>query len=168
MEQTLRTPNAGVLPGTERICACTNLRKAARAIARFYEEHLAAAGLTATQFAVLRTVERKGRILLSRLAEELVMDRTSLYRAMAPLLEHRWLRTGGDPLDKRALAVELTPSGMKKIRAALPCWEKAQKAFLAEFGRANWTGLLGGLTRAVASADRLNSRAPGRRTARHE
>ena len=55
-------------------------------MARVYEGALAKAGLTSTQFAVLRALERKGGTLpLTHLAEELVLERTSLYRAIAPL-----------------------------------------------------------------------------------
>src|SRR4051794_30900466 len=68
-------------------CACTTLRKASRAMSRAYEEALEPGGVTATQFAILRVLERAGPRPLSRLADELVMDRTSLYRAIRPLTQ---------------------------------------------------------------------------------
>jgi len=66
-------------------CACTALRKAGRAVSRAYDEALAAHGMSTAQFAILRHVARGAPLALSRLAEQLVMDRTSLYRAVAPL-----------------------------------------------------------------------------------
>src|SRR5262249_5171925 len=63
-------------------CACTTLRKAARAVTRFYDAAIERAGMTTTQFAVLRAAERAGTVTMSRVADDLVMDRTSLYRTV--------------------------------------------------------------------------------------
>ncbi len=64
----------------------TTLRKAARAVTRFYDAAIERAGMTTTEFAVLRAAERAGTVTMSRVADDLVMDRTFLYRAVAPLL----------------------------------------------------------------------------------
>ena len=72
-------------------CACTTLRKAARAVGRVYDEALAGKGMTTAQFAILRHVWRGGSVPLSRLADSLVMDRTSLYRALAPVEAKGWV-----------------------------------------------------------------------------
>src|SRR5437879_13899705 len=87
-------------------CACTTLRKAARAVTRFYDAAIERAGMTTTQFAVLRAAERAGTVTMSRVADDLVMDRTSLYRTVAPLLREGWLRraaTDDEPPATRAL-----------------------------------------------------------------
>ena len=67
-------------------CACTALRKASRAVGRLYDEMLADSGLTTAQFAILRHLARAESLPLSRLADHLVMDRTSLYRGLTPML----------------------------------------------------------------------------------
>lgn len=61
------------------------MRRATRALTRAYDEALAPFGITVQQFAILRDIQRAGTIPLPRLAEGLVMDRTSLYRALPPL-----------------------------------------------------------------------------------
>src|ERR1700733_3623130 len=74
-------------------CACTTLRKATRAVSRIYDEALAAVGMNVTQLAILRAIGRAGDggIPLSRLAESLVMDKTSLSRGLGPLIRSGWL-----------------------------------------------------------------------------
>src|SRR5215216_4692041 len=76
---------------TSSACACMLLRKAARAVGHVYDEALASHGMTTAQFAILRTVVRGEPLPLSRLAEQLVLDRTSLYRALAPLEAKGWV-----------------------------------------------------------------------------
>lgn len=140
-------------------CACSTLRKATRSVARIYDSRLGRAGLTTTQFSILRALERHGRpVALSRLAEELVMERTSLYRALDPLRRARLVGFSAAG-DKRAKEVGLTRAGEKKIAAALPHWREAQEAFLAQFGRSAWSTLAGELgaiveaTQAIPVAD---------------
>lgn len=133
-------------------CACTALRKAARAVARVYESALAHAGLTATQFAVLRSLERQGGTApLSRLARELVLERTSLYRALAPLQRARLVRFV-PASDRRSKAVALTRAGRGRIAAALPYWKVAHGAFVEGFGRGRWGRTAGVLNDVVRVA----------------
>jgi len=144
---------------TELPCACTNLRKASRAVARLYEGHLAKAGLTATQFAILRALERNGASNLRPLADELVMDRTSLYRAIAPLERSGLVATEADAADARARRAALTDAGRARIREALPHWRAAQRTFIEGFGSDDYAGFIGELRRAVALLEVPASRA---------
>ena len=131
-------------------CACTAMRKASRATTRFYEEVMAETGVTIPQFAILRALERNGPTPMSRLAEELVMDRTSLYRAVKPLLRDRFVRTRACTTDRRVKEAELTTTGKRKIREALPYWRRAQRSFLARFGADDWAQTAESLARAVS------------------
>ncbi|MEI9852644.1 MAG: MarR family winged helix-turn-helix transcriptional regulator [Sphingomonas sp.] len=117
-------------------CACTLLRKAARAVGRFYDEALAGAGMTTAQFAILRHLSRTDALPLSRLAEQLVLDRTSLYRAVAPLIDLGWVAAApGHGKEKRA---SLTAAGRAAMRAAEPGWEEAQRRLLGGMDPAAW------------------------------
>lgn len=123
-------------------CACTTVRKANRSLFRFYDRQLENAGLTVTQFAMLRAIERKGSIELSRLAEELIMERTSLYRSIAHLeksgdVEIQSLK------NKRTKVVRLTRVGERAIARALPFWQKAQDKVVSSIGEENWKMLSG-------------------------
>lgn len=103
---------------------------------RLYDEALAPAGMTVQQFAILRSIDRAGTIPLSRLADALVMDRTSLYRALAPLERSGWIVRG--EAGARARSATLTPAGLEAVAHATPGWEAAQARVLDEFGRDNW------------------------------
>jgi len=134
-------------------CACTTLRKASRAVARLYEGHLAEAGLSATQFAILRALERRGISNLRPLADELVMERTSLYRAIAPLERSGLVVTEADSSDARARRASLTAAGRQRIAMALPHWQAAQRTFIARFGVEHYSGFIDELRHAIAQVE---------------
>jgi len=134
-----------------RKCAAGTLRRASRSIARVYDGHLARAGLTTTQFSLLTQLERHGdAVPLSELADEQAFERTSLYRALAPLEREGLIRvTAGRGRSKQA---SLTPRGARRIAQARPHWQAAQDAFLAQFGRSAWSALAQQLGEIVETA----------------
>lgn len=117
-------------------CACTTLRKASRAITRLYDERLAGHGMTITQFALLRNIARDEGIALSRLAELLVMERTSLYRALALLERQGWVAVAAGP--GRAKQVSLTAEGRAAMAGAEGAWERAQQDIVGRMGQDEW------------------------------
>lgn len=129
-------------------CACSTLRKASRAVSRHYEACLAQAGITATQFSLLRCLEREGPLPLSRMAETLVMERTSLYRSIAPLEAEKLVGLKDDPDDRRARVASLTDRGRKRIERVVPYWEEAQESFLTTAGP-HWHSLSSALDELV-------------------
>ncbi|WP_421787024.1 MarR family winged helix-turn-helix transcriptional regulator [Hyphobacterium sp.] len=118
-------------------CACTTVRKANRALFRFYEAALEGSGLTITQFSILRALSRNGPTPLTALADELVMERTSLYRTIAPLQASGAIeiKAGGRGREKVAA---LTAQGEARIAAALPAWETAQSRVVSAIGAQRW------------------------------
>jgi DNA-binding MarR family transcriptional regulator len=123
-------------------CACTTIRKASRALSRIYDDALAPAGLTVAQLGVLRAISRgpKGGEPLSRLAETLVMDRTSLYRALGPMARSGWLIIKDAPKG-RAKVVQLSKAGISATTRAAEYWERAQSRVIGEFGIDRWATL---------------------------
>jgi DNA-binding MarR family transcriptional regulator len=130
-------------------CACAALRKASRALSRVYDAALAPAGLGVAQLSVLRVVHRHGTLPLSRLAEALVMDRTSLYRALAPMRRDGWLAIA-DGASGRAKHVSLTEDGRRVLAEAAPHWEDAQRRVVETFGVESWAALHDGIARLTA------------------
>jgi len=122
-------------------CACTTLRKTSRAVTRFYDEALRESGLTATQLAVLRAVARAGPVPMSRVAESLVMDRTTFYRAIAPLLRSGSLRARPAEGDGRAKRLELSPEGRRRMDEAGRSWGAAQRLLVQRIGASRWREL---------------------------
>ncbi len=132
-------------------CAVGTLRRATRSVARLYDSRLARAGLTNTQFSILRALEHHEQpVALSRLAQELVFERTSLYRALEPLRREGLITIAA--ASGRAKEAALTRRGHARIAKALPHWQEAQTAFLEQFGRSAWSTLASNLGDIVGAA----------------
>lgn len=115
-------------------CNCFAVRQAARHVTRLYERHLAGAELTSAQFSILGALDEGRSMTMADLASLLVMDRTTLLRAMKPLQRQDLLKSSSSPEDSRQLVFTLSPAGERKLKQALPLWNKAQEEFEAEMG----------------------------------
>ena len=142
-------------PASSAACACTTLRKASRAVTRAYDDALAANGMTTAQFAILRHIARGEPLALSRLAEQLVLDRTSLYRALAPIEARGWVgvAAGGG----RTKLASLTVAGRAAIDAAEVDWEGVQARIVGAMGKDKWMEL----EAALQAVTELAERGPG-------
>jgi DNA-binding MarR family transcriptional regulator len=132
-------------------CACTNLRRAARAITQFYDRNLEPVGLKVTQFSLLRSVLRAGATSISALAEEVRLDRTTLGRNLA-VLEGGGLVALSPGKDQRERTVTLTASGKRALDSAIPLWEQAQHKVTKALGRNGLNGLTSLLVKVEAFA----------------
>lgn len=135
-------------------CACTALRKAARAVSRVYDEALAGREMSTAQFAILRRVGRGEPLALSRLAEQLAMDRTSLYRAMAPLEAKGWVAIAPGPGKSRLAS--LTAAGRQAMHDAEGDWQRVQARIVGAMGEAQWTTLEAALRTITGLAQQEN------------
>jgi DNA-binding transcriptional ArsR family regulator len=68
-----------------RTCVAGNLRRVSRAAAKVYDDALRPSGLRGTQFNLMTAIILMGPVTISKLAEGLVMDRTTLTRNLGPL-----------------------------------------------------------------------------------
>ena len=131
---------------TARPCACTSVRRTARVLARTFDSALADSGLNITQLAVMRGVLRHPHEPLSRVAEDLAMDRTSIYRALGALEKQRWI-TLSDGADSRSRTASVTKRGEAVLAKAEPGWASTQRALIDCFGAAQWQALVAELRR---------------------
>lgn len=140
-------------------CTCARLRKLTRRVTRVYDARLAALGLRATQFSLLVNAAAGARPL-SELAAAMEMDRTTLTRSLRPLVAHGWIRvaTGDDP---RTRLVGLTAAGRRKLDAARPAWQAAQREIETTLGEAFVGGLHDQLEHALAALASLPQRGAG-------
>ncbi len=132
-------------------CTCANLRKASRAVTQVYDAALQPTGLKATQFTLLATMATLGDLPLTRLAEALVMDRTTLTRNLKPLVGKGLVDVARDD-DQRVRRIGLTPSGRTAFDEALPHWRNAQSRFVEGLGQERLRDLLVGIGEAVSIA----------------
>ena len=118
-------------------CACFDLRKATRAVSRMYDDFLRDAGVNGTQFSLLRLIRTEKEISVSTLGRYMVMDRTSITRALAPL-QRDSLISSRPGADKRIRIVSLTKKGLKLVEDAEPKWRQAQEALIETIGEDRW------------------------------
>jgi DNA-binding MarR family transcriptional regulator len=117
-----------------QLCNCLALRQAARLVTQLYDRHLAPAGLRGTQFSVLATLRHLGPMTINRLAEEMVMDRTTLGRNILPLERDGLIAIKQGATDKRRKELDITQAGADRLRRAAKLWANAQAQFEARFG----------------------------------
>lgn len=149
-----RTQEAQGIEAALLRCTCFNLRKAARAVTQMYDGFLRPSGLRATQFSLLMLIRGMGPIRITELAEEAVMDRTTLKRNVE-LLEREGLVRIQPGADARVREVSLTPAAEKRLAAALPLWQRAQAHVTSQLGQGRADRLLADLSAAVATAERV-------------
>ncbi len=132
-------------------CTCFGLRKAARAVTQMYDAALEPSGLRATQFSLLAKLRIEGPLTISRLAEAMVMDRTTLTRNLRPL-DRQGLVAVAPGRDRRTRQVRLTARGRTRFTQAFPLWRRAQARLTRGLGAARCKHLLSDLDLAVAAA----------------
>jgi DNA-binding MarR family transcriptional regulator len=116
------------------VCNCFAVRSAARHVTQLYDQFLAPIGLRVTQFSILLKLKRRGHQSINALADDMVMDRTTLGRSIQPLQRDGLIRIERAPYDRRAKELHLTKAGKKHLQAGLDAWAKAQAHFEAVFG----------------------------------
>ena len=126
-------PDPHAIEAIATLCACRNVRRAARAVTGLYDRLLAPTGLRATQVTLLVALEKAGPIPFTRLAAALGMDRTTLTRNLKPLLAAGLLvETRGE--DARQRLLQLGDAGRTRLEAARPHWRRAQRFIDEAFG----------------------------------
>jgi DNA-binding MarR family transcriptional regulator len=127
-------------------CACTTVKKLSRVLGRVYDSALAPAAINVTQFAVMRCVQRRNGEPLAHIANELEMDRTSLYRAINPMVRDGWMEVA-DGADARSRSAVVTRKGERILAKAAVRWERTQGDLIGAFGKAEWSALVAELHR---------------------
>jgi DNA-binding MarR family transcriptional regulator len=108
-------------------CLCLHVQRAARALARRFDEALRSLGLTNGQFSLLMSLNRPEPSAMADVAALLAMDRTTLTAALKPLQRRGLVTVTPDPADRRARSIALTSQGMKLLVRAVPIWEHAHQ-----------------------------------------
>ena len=101
---------------------------------------MSGSGVSVVQFAILRALVRNGDMPLSRLAEDQAMERTSLYRTIAPLAELGAVRIR-ESNQGRSKTAHLTRKGRRLVDRASPYWEQAQSSVESKLGAEEWRAL---------------------------
>jgi DNA-binding MarR family transcriptional regulator len=108
-------------------CLCLHVQRAARALARRFDEALRPLGLTNGQFSLLMSLNQPEPPAMAGVASLLAMDRTTLTAALKPLERRGLVRVTADPADRRSRLMALTPKGMRLLTRALPIWQRIHR-----------------------------------------
>jgi len=134
------------------ICNCLAVRQAARHMTQFYDRFMAPTGLSTSQFSILVRLRRNGLMTINALADELLLDRTTLGRNILPLQREGLVAITRGTTDRRSREVSLTADGVARMRAGIKRWAAAQARFEATFGSER-TAELRHLMHAVVASD---------------
>ena len=123
IEQTLKVRDA---------CLCLHAQRAARALARRFDEALRPFDLTNGQFSLLMALNRPASPTLGEVARTLAMDRTTLTAALKPLARDGLLDISVDPGDRRGRRAARTAARAGRVGAAFPARRAPPPARQAE------------------------------------
>ncbi len=105
-------------------CICLHVQRAARSLARRFDEALRPLNLTNGQFSLLMSLNRPDPPGMAAVAELLGMDRTTLTAALKPLERRGLVTVTADPRDRRSRLLTLTTQGKKLLARAMTIWER--------------------------------------------
>lgn len=109
-------------------CLCLHVQRAARALARRFDDALRPLGLTNGQFSLLMSLNRPKPPGMAAVALLLAMDRTTLTAALKPLRRRGLLKITADPEDGRGRLMTLTAKGRRLLARAVPVWRNTHAA----------------------------------------
>jgi DNA-binding MarR family transcriptional regulator len=109
-------------------CLCLHLQRAARVMARRFDDALRPTGVTQGQFSLLMSVNRPEPPSIGSVADLLAMDRTTLTANLKPLERRGLLTVMADESDRRTRLLALTPQGRALLAAATPIWKRTHAA----------------------------------------
>ncbi len=105
-------------------CLCLHLQRAARALARRFDDAFRPLGLTSGQYSMLMSMNRPERPSIGSVASVLSMDRTTLTAALKPLQRRGLVTVMVDADDRRSRRLQLTPAGRALLTRAVPVWRR--------------------------------------------
>jgi len=109
-------------------CLCLHTQRAARALARRFDDALRPTELTHGQFSLLISLNRLEPATIGSVSALLAMDRTTLTANLKPLERRGLVKVAVDPADKRGRHLTLTPAGHALLVEAAPLWKRAHTA----------------------------------------
>jgi DNA-binding MarR family transcriptional regulator len=137
-------------------CLCLHAQRAARALARRFDEAFRPLGLTNGQFSLLMALNRPEPPTIGSVAALLAMDRTTLTAALKPLERRGLVTVQADREDRRSRRLLLSDDGRGVLSAALPVWISTHAEVEAALGTPE-----GGLQEGLRRLSDLGRRSQG-------
>jgi DNA-binding MarR family transcriptional regulator len=109
-------------------CLCLHLQRAARAVARRFDQAFRPLGLTSGQFSLMMSLNSLDAPSIGYVSALLAMDRTTLTANLKPLERRGLVSVRADDVDRRTRRLILTPAGRSLLAAAMPIWRETHAA----------------------------------------
>jgi DNA-binding MarR family transcriptional regulator len=122
-------------------CLCLHFQRAARLVARRFDEALRPIGLTNGQFSLLISLNRPQAPTIGEVAALLATDRTTLTASIKPLERRKLLVVEIDKTDRRSRRLRLTENGRNLLVTALPIWRHKHRELEKSLGHCRSTRL---------------------------
>jgi DNA-binding MarR family transcriptional regulator len=127
MSKSLEAPIESLVPFATTLhvrdhCLCLHVQRAARALARLFDEALRPVDLTNQQFSLLMSLNRPEPPPIGPVASLLGMDRTTLTAALKPLERRGLVVVAAGEKDRRSRLLAITPEGIALLARAMPIW----------------------------------------------
>jgi len=107
-------------------CLARKFRMLGRAVTALYDEALRGHGLKVSQMNVLVAVAVMGPTRQAAVAEQLLLEKSTLSRNVERLRQSGWIAvTGGE--DGRSHELSLTPAGRELLEELTPAWRGVQR-----------------------------------------
>ncbi|MEB3311677.1 MAG: MarR family winged helix-turn-helix transcriptional regulator [Snowella sp.] len=129
---------AAQVPAT---CMGLHIRRASRILTQVYDDALRSIDLEINQFTLLVAVHLFQEVSITRLAQELFTDQTTITRNIK-VLEKRGLVATHPGEDRRIKLISLTMEGQILLDQAFPLWEQVQSELKQHLGDQKWQTLL--------------------------
>ena len=105
-------------------CLCLHLQRAARALARRFDDALRPLGLTSGQYSMMMALNQPTPPTIGAVASILCADRTTLTAALKPLKRRGLVTVMTDANDRRSRGLKLTAAGRALLARAVPVWRR--------------------------------------------
>jgi DNA-binding MarR family transcriptional regulator len=109
-------------------CLCLHVQRAARALARRFDEAMRPLGLTNGQFSLMMSLNRPEPPGMAAVASLLGMDRTTVTAVLKALQRRGLVKVTAHPADGRARLMTLTAKGRRLLARAVPVWRNTHTA----------------------------------------
>lgn len=126
-------------------CLCLHAQRAARALARRFDDALRPVGLTNGQFSLLMALNRPEPPPMGPVAAVLAMDRTTLTAALKPLERRGLVTVEPDLRDRRGRLLRLTEEGRRLLTEAFPIWKDTHAKVDAQLSAVDMHALRAGM-----------------------
>lgn len=115
-----------ITPQVRDTCISLHVQRAARAVARRYDDLLRPLGMTSGQFSLMMSLNRPEPPTMKQVSSVLAMDRTTVTANLKPLERRGLVEVRVDEKDRRSRRLKLTPAGRKLLAMAYPLWQQGQ------------------------------------------